>query len=66
VELFRESKYPLTLELSVTNLFDRFYLFNFESVFSGTHVGRPREVTGRIVFHWRSQVPALAAAGGGP
>jgi hypothetical protein len=36
----------------VNNLTDRFYLYNFQSAFSGTHIGRPREAVGRIVFSW--------------
>ncbi|HWR17614.1 MAG TPA: TonB-dependent receptor [Terriglobales bacterium] len=52
-----ESRMPIDLQLSVTNLFDRFYLYNFESVFSGTHIGRPREVSGRIVFRFSSAKP---------
>ncbi len=51
-ELFRESRAPVSLQLSVNNLFDRFYLFNYESVFSGTHIGRPREISARLVFHF--------------
>jgi hypothetical protein len=47
----------MSLQVSVSNLFDSFYLFNFASVFSGTHIGRPREIVGRIVFHFRSEKP---------
>ena len=50
--LFRETRFPVSLQLGVNNLTDNFYLYNFQSVFSGTHVGRPREVAGRIVFSW--------------
>src|SRR5215510_11576872 len=52
IELRRESKMPVALQISVNNPADRFYLYNFHSVFSGTHVGRPRELIGRIVFRW--------------
>jgi outer membrane receptor protein involved in Fe transport len=55
VDLWRESRYPVSLQLAVANLADEFFLYNFESVFSGTHIGRPREVTGRIVFHLKSE-----------
>ncbi|MCI0353141.1 MAG: TonB-dependent receptor [Acidobacteriales bacterium] len=55
IELLRETRYPVTLQLAVANLADEFFLYNFESVFSGTHVGRPREITGRVVFHWQSE-----------
>jgi outer membrane receptor protein involved in Fe transport len=52
LELLRESRFPIALQLGINNLTDHFYLYNFRSVFSGTHIGRPREITGRIVFHW--------------
>ncbi|MGH9509381.1 MAG: TonB-dependent receptor [Terriglobales bacterium] len=53
VDLLSETRYPITLQFNVQNLFDRFYLYNFESVFSGTHIGRPREISGRLVLHWK-------------
>jgi outer membrane cobalamin receptor len=62
-QLMSEKAHPIELQLSVSNLFDRFYLFNFQSVFSGTHVGRPREVVGRIIFHFSSQKPQKDATG---
>lgn len=52
VRLFRESHWPVSLQIGVNNLTDNFYLYNFQSIFSGTHIGRPREVVGRIVFSW--------------
>ncbi len=54
VELLRDSRWPISLQFNVQNLLDRFFLYNFESVFSGTHLGRPREITGRLVLHWKS------------
>jgi hypothetical protein len=55
VDLLRDANVPVTLQFSVRNLADTFYLYNFESVFSGTHIGRPREISGRIVFHFRGK-----------
>jgi hypothetical protein len=55
VDLGRESHLPVSLQISVSNLTDRFYLYNFQSVFSGTHIGRPREIVGRIVFRWTAK-----------
>jgi hypothetical protein len=52
LELMRESRFPISLEVGINNLTNHFYLYNFQSVFSGTHVGRPREIAARIVFHW--------------
>jgi hypothetical protein len=54
-ELLRERAMPITLQFSVQNLGNAFYLYNYESVFSGTHIGRPREVSGRIVFHFKKK-----------
>ncbi len=51
-DLLRESNHPISLQLGVNNLLDRFYVYNFHSAFSGTHIGRPRELIGRITFHW--------------
>lgn len=51
-DIFREARHSLSLQFGVNNLFDRFYLYNFHSIFSGTHIGRPREVIGKVTFHW--------------
>ncbi|HUS18273.1 MAG TPA: TonB-dependent receptor [Terriglobales bacterium] len=60
-EWMRERRYPISLQFSVQNLSNEFYLYNFESVFSGTHIGRPREVSGRIVFHFKGKGGAGSA-----
>lgn len=39
---------PLELQLDVLNVFDRAGLYNFQSVFGGTHVIPPRTVSGRV------------------
>jgi hypothetical protein len=63
IDLLAERALPISLQFSVTNVTNEFYLFNFESVFSGTHVGRPREFAGRLVFHLRGRgKPASSAA----
>jgi hypothetical protein len=54
-ELMHETSHPIGLQFGVNNLTDRLYLYNFRSIFSGTHVGRPREFTGRITFHFRER-----------
>jgi len=51
-DFLRESNHPISLQLGVNNLLDRFYIYNFHSAFSGTHIGRPREVIARVTFHW--------------
>jgi len=38
----------LSIQAGVNNLLKRFYLYNYHSVFSGTHVGRPRELLFRV------------------
>jgi hypothetical protein len=50
-DLMQDRTVPVTLLFTVTNLTNKFYYYDFGSVFSGTHVGRPREFAGRIVFH---------------
>jgi hypothetical protein len=55
---------PVTFLFTVSNLTDQFYYFDFGSVFSGTHVGRPREFAGRIVFHIKGKSkPGASSAG---
>lgn len=41
---------PLELQLDVLNAFDERGLYNFQSVFGGTHVIPPRTVAGRLKF----------------
>ena len=55
IKLFGESSHPVSLQAGINNIFDRFYLYNFRSVFSGTHAGRPREIVVRLVFEWQRQ-----------
>ena len=38
-------------QFDILNLTDEFFLYNFESVFSGTHLGPPRTYSGRLSFH---------------
>jgi hypothetical protein len=64
IDLARESRLPMTLQFSVQNLTDKFYLYNFESVFSGTHIGRPRQVSGRLVFHFKGKSKPAQSSGG--
>ena len=52
MDFWRESPHPISVQVGVNNLTDKFYLYNFRSVFSGTHIGRPREVVARIEFHF--------------
>jgi hypothetical protein len=63
IDLMKDAVMPLTLQFSVSNLTDTFYLYNFESVFSGTHVGRAREFAGRVLFHLKGKTKPSAASG---
>jgi len=40
-------------QFNVENLFDKFYLITFESVFSGTTIGRPRTYSGRVTINFK-------------
>jgi outer membrane receptor protein involved in Fe transport len=53
IDFFKESPHPVSLQAGVNNLTDRLYLYNFHSAFSGTHIGRPREVVVRLSFGWK-------------
>lgn len=43
----------LSSQFNIRNLADRFYLFTFESVFSGTTIGRPRNFSGRLSVNFK-------------
>ena len=43
----------LSGQFNIQNLADRFYLITFESVFSGTTIGRPRNYSGRLTLNFR-------------
>jgi outer membrane receptor protein involved in Fe transport len=53
LELMKESAHPVSLQAGINNLTDRLYLYNFHSAFSGTHIGRPREVVVQVKFGWK-------------
>jgi outer membrane receptor protein involved in Fe transport len=43
----------LNVQLDIQNLTNELFLYNFESVFSGTHVGFPRLVSGRVAVRFK-------------
>jgi hypothetical protein len=45
-DLLRERRTSLNLQFDVQNLTNTLFLYNFESVFSGTHIGFPRLFSG--------------------
>jgi outer membrane receptor protein involved in Fe transport len=52
-DLLQHERTTLNLQFDVQNLTDEFFLYNFESVFSGTHVGYPRLFSGRLALRFK-------------
>ncbi|HEV2799338.1 MAG TPA: TonB-dependent receptor [Pyrinomonadaceae bacterium] len=52
-DLLRERRASLNVQFDVQNLTDTLFLYNFESVFSGTHVGFPRLFSGRLSVRFK-------------
>jgi hypothetical protein len=43
----------LNLQFDIQNLTNELFLYNFESVFSGTHIGFPRLLSGRLALRFK-------------
>ena len=52
-DLRRQERVSINLQFDVQNLTNELFLYNFESVFSGTHVGYPRLFSGRLSFRFK-------------
>ena len=52
-DLLRERRTSLNLQFDVQNLTNTLFLYNFESVFSGTHIGFPRLFSGRLALRFK-------------
>lgn len=52
-DLWRREHASLNVQFDVRNLTNELFLYNFESVFSGTHVGFPRLFSGRLSLRFR-------------
>lgn len=52
-DLLRKERTSLNVQLDVQNLANKLFLYNFESVFSGTHIGFPRIISGRIGLRFK-------------
>jgi hypothetical protein len=52
-EFTLSERVSLTGQFNVENLADRFYLITFESVFSGTTIGRPRNFSGTLRINFK-------------
>ena len=52
-DLMQKERVSMNLQFDVQNLTNELFLYNFESVFSGTHVGPPRQFSGRLTFKFK-------------
>lgn len=52
-DLLRNERTSVNVQFDVQNLTNELFLYNFESVFSGTHVGFPRLFSGRLALHFK-------------
>jgi outer membrane receptor protein involved in Fe transport len=52
-DLMRNERVSMNLQFDVQNLTNELFLYNFESVFSGTHVGYPRLFSGRLSLRFK-------------
>ena len=43
----------VNVQFDIQNLTNELFLYNFESVFSGTHVGHPRLLSGRLALRFK-------------
>jgi len=53
MDFFQKERTNLNVQLDVQNITNELFLYNFESVFSGTHVGFPRLISGRIGIRFK-------------
>ena len=53
VDLLQKERVSMNIQFDVQNLTNELFLYNFESVFSGTHVGYPRLVSGRLSLRFK-------------
>lgn len=52
-DLRRQERVAVNLQFDIQNLTNELFLYNFESVFSGTHVGFPRLFSGRLALRFK-------------
>lgn len=52
-DLRRSERVSMNVQFDVQNLTNSLFLYNFESVFSGTHVGNPRLFSGRLALRFK-------------
>ena len=52
-DLLQKERVSMNVQFDVQNLTNQLFLYNFESVFSGTHVGYPRLFSGRLSLRFK-------------
>ena len=52
-DLMQKERVSMNLQFDAQNLTNELFLYNFESVFSGTHVGYPRLFSGRLALRFK-------------
>ena len=52
-DLMQKERVSMNLQFDVQNLTNELFLYNFQSVFSGTHIGPPRLFSGRISVRFK-------------
>jgi outer membrane receptor protein involved in Fe transport len=52
-DLLRNERTSVNVQFDIQNLTNELFLYNFESVFSGTHVGYPRLFSGRVSLRFK-------------
>jgi len=52
-DLMQKERVSMNLQFDVQNLTNELFLYNFQSVFSGTHVGFPRLFSGRLSLRFK-------------
>lgn len=52
-DLFKKERVSVNVQFDIQNLTNELFLYNFQSVFSGTHVGHPRLISGRLALRFK-------------
>jgi outer membrane receptor for Fe3+-dicitrate len=52
-DLMQKERVSMNVQFDVQNLTNELFLYNFESVFSGTHVGYPRLFSGKLSLRFK-------------
>jgi outer membrane receptor protein involved in Fe transport len=52
-DLMQKERVSMNVQFDIQNLTNELFLYNFESVFSGTHVGFPRLFSGRLSLRFK-------------